>query len=258
MKTKENRKIYYYKNLDEDIIESKKQDYKLKENYKWINNNIIYKICASILYIIAYVISFFYYKLFLHVKIENRKILNKYKKQGYFLYGNHTQPIGDVIIPAHVCKNKRIYTVVSPANLGVVGIGRFLPMLGALPIPTNIKDTKKMLEAIEQRIKQKKCVVIYPEAHVWPYYTKIRKFSASSFKFPVHCEVPSFSMTTTYKKRKFGKKPKIIVYVDGPFIPDEKLGKKEREEKLCDEIYNCMQERSKNSTYEYIEYKREK
>lgn len=253
-----NRKIYYYKTYTDDLVKSRKQDYKLKDGYKWIHNNTFYNICSSILYFIAYVISYFYCKIFLHMHIKNSKILNKFRNTGYFLYGNHTQPIGDVFIPGHVCKNKRIYTVVSPSNLGVVGIGPFLPMLGAIPIASNIKDTKKMWEAVIKRIEQKKCVVIYPEAHVWPYYTKIRQFPRTSFKFPVHCNVPSFSMTTTYQKRKLGKKPKITVYVDGPFMPDTNLSEKEKEEKLCREIYNCMNERSKNSTYEYIEYKREK
>ena len=258
MKMKGNARIYYYKDYDEDLVESKKQDYKLKDNYKWIHNNIAYRICSRILYIIAYIISSFYCKLFLHVKIKNRKILNKYKNQGYFLYGNHTQVIGDVFIPAHVCKYKRIYTIVSQANLGVSGIGPLLPMLGAIPIPDTIIDNIKMVQAIKKRIEQKKCVVIYPEAHVWPYYTKIRPFPKTSFKFPVDCNAVSFAMTTTYHKRKFGKKPQIIVYVDGPFVPDNNLNKRNKQEKLWKEIYDCMNKRSKNSTYEYIDYKREK
>lgn len=256
-KTKKN-KIYYYKSYNDDLMQSKDQNYKLKENYKWINNNIIYRLCSSIMYFLAYIVGIFYCKFILNVKIKNRKVLEKYKKQGYFLYGNHTQPIGDVFIPAYVCKNKRIYTVVSKSNLGVSVVGPLLPMLGALPIPDSIKNTKRLCDAITKRIKQKKCVVIYPEAHVWPYYTKIRPFSTSAFKFAVNCNVASFSMTTTYYKRKFGKKPGIIVYIDGPFISDDTLSKKENEEKICNEIYTCMTNRSKNSTYEYIKYKGEK
>lgn len=248
-------KVYCYKSYDEDLVESKNQNYKLKENYKWIKNNIFYRLCSEILYFIAYIFGFFYCKFGLHVKVKNRKVLKKYKKQGYFLYGNHTQPIGDVFIPAYVCNDKRIYVVVSQANLGVAGIGKILPMLGALPIPDSIKDTKKLWEAIKKRIEQKKCVVIYPEAHVWPYYTKIRPFTKTAFKFPVDCNAPAFAMTTTYYKRKLGKKPGIIVYMDGPFMPDNKLTKKENEEKICEEIYKSMVNRSKNSTYEYMEYK---
>lgn len=250
-------KIYYYKSYEDDLIESKNQNCKLKENYKWVHDNIWYRLFSNIVYFIAYIFGFFYCKFVLHVKVKNSKILKKYKKQGYFLYGNHTQPIGDVFIPAYVCK-KRIYTVVSQANLGVTGIGPMLPMLGALPIPDSIKDTKKLLDAIIKRIEQKKCVIIYPEAHVWPYYTKIRPFYESSFKFPTLCNAPAFSMTTTYYKRKIGKRPGIIVYIDGPFILDDELNKKENEEKICQEIYKCMQNRSKNSTYEYIKYKGEK
>lgn len=249
-------KVYYYKSYNDDFVKSKNQDYKITEDYKWINNNILYRVCSRILYFFAYIFSLFYCKFVLHVNVKNRKVLRKYGKQGYFLYGNHTQPFGDVFIPAYVC-NKRIYTVVSQANLGVSVIGPILPMLGALPVPNTIKDTKKFVDAIKKRIEQKKCVVIYPEAHVWPYYTKIRPFSATSFKFPIQCNAPAFSMTITYYKRRFGKKPGIIVYIDGPFIPKDTLSKKENEEKICEEIYRCMVNRSKNSTYEYIKYKGE-
>ena len=251
-------RIYYYKSYDDDIVETKNQDYKLKENYKWINNNILHRIGSAIIYFIAYVCGAIYCKFGLHVKVKNRKVLRKYRKQGYFIYGNHTQPVGDVFIPAFVANDKRIYVVVSPANYGIPVIGPLLPMLGALPISDSIKDIKKLKEAIAKRIEQKKCIIIYPEAHVWPYYTKIRPFKKSSFKFPIQCNAPVFAMTTTYYKRKFGKKPGIVVYIDGPFIPNSSLTKKENEEKIYNEIYQSMINRSKNSTYEYIKYKGEK
>ena len=38
------KKTYYYKTFEDDIVESKNQNYKLKENYKWVKNNIWYKI----------------------------------------------------------------------------------------------------------------------------------------------------------------------------------------------------------------------
>ena len=252
------RKTYYYESYEDDLIQSKNQNYKLKEDYKWLHNNIFYNCFSYIAYVLAYVISLFYCKFILHIKIKNREVLKKYKKQGYFLYGNHTQPIGDVFTPAHICRNKRIYVVVSPSNLGVTGIGPLLPMLGALPIPSSIKKMSEFYNAIKTRIKQKKCVVIYPEAHVWPCYTKIRPFDETAFNFPISLSAPSFCMTTTYYKRKFGKKPGIIVYVDGPFNVDENLNKKEKQEKLFNQIYQCMENRSKNSTYEYVKYEKGK
>ena len=111
--------------------------------------------------------------------------------------------------------------------------------------------------AVNQRYKEKNAIITYPEAHVWPYYTKIRPFPKTAFKFAVENNAPVFCTTTTYQKRKEGKKPKITIFVDGPFFVDEKLNKKENQEKLHSCVYNKMQERSANSNYEYIEYKKQ-
>ena len=91
MKKLENKKVIYYKKYSDDIIESKNQNYKIKDDFKWIHNNIFYRVCSWLLWKIAAIIVFIYYKLILHVKVENKDILKKYKKQGYFMYGNHTQ-----------------------------------------------------------------------------------------------------------------------------------------------------------------------
>ena len=250
------KQINYYQTYQDDFVQSKNQNYKLPEDYKWIHKNPIYKIFSEILYRIAYIISLVYCRFFLHIKIKNAKILKKYKKEGYFIYGNHTQPIGDVFTPAHICKGKRIYVIANSNNLKVKIIGGLLPILGILPIPDTAKQMKDFMKAVKQRAVERNCIVIYPEAHVWPYYTKIRPFPTTSFKFPIEANTKSFALTITYQKRKWGKKPKIIVYVDGPFKIDEKLSKKENQEKLCNEIYECMKKRSKESTYEYIEYRR--
>ena len=64
-----------------------------------------------------------------------------------------------------------------------------------------------------------------------------------------------FCFTNTYQK--YGKrqdKVQIVSYIDGPFFPDETLNAKEAKQKLRDEVYNCMVERSKNSNVEVIKY----
>ncbi len=250
------KKINYYESFEDDFVQSEDQNYKLPDDYRWIHSNIFYKICSRLIYEVAYFISLIYCRFFLHIRIKNRKILKKYKNQGYFIYGNHTQPIGDVFTPAHCCKEKRTYVIASSSNLKVKVIGGILPILGILPIPDSANKMKDFIKAVKKRVDEKKAVVIYPEAHVWPYYTKIRPFPIISFKFPVENNAVSFSITTTYQKRKFGKRPRITVYVDGPFKLDENLNKKENQKKLAEEIFKCMENRSKESTYDYIEYRR--
>jgi hypothetical protein len=89
----------------------------------------------------------------------------------------------------------------------------------------------------------------------------VRKFPAGdrSFKYAVRNNLPVFTMTTTYHKRKNKKKgdlPRMDVYVDGPFWPDSKLSEDENRAKLAEEVYNSLVKNSKNSTYDYFEYKK--
>lgn len=42
--------------------------------------------------------------------------------------------------------------------------------------------------AIEARLSKKHPIVICPEAHVWEYYTRIRPFADTSFRFPARLD----------------------------------------------------------------------
>ena len=98
--------------------------------------------------------------------------------------------------------------------------------------------------------------MIYPEAHVWPYATKIRPFSKASFHFPVENNLDSFCVTTTYQKSKLFKKPKVVIYVDSPFVVDNELSRKEKSKALAEAVSNKMIERSKISNVEFVTYKK--
>lgn len=250
--------IRYYQSDTDDFVHSKNREYCLPDDYAWLDERLVRRILAAAVYRAAWIFSFFYVRLFRRIKIKNRRALRQCRKSGCFLYGNHTQPVGDVFTPAYICGRQRIYTVAGQENLGLPVIGRLLPYLGALPVPDTLPQMKQFLEAVHRRIDEKCCVVIYPEAHVWPYYTEIRPFPLTSFRFPVECDAPAFCMTTTYQKKRHGKEPQITVYIDGPFYPDKKLRKKEAQKKLHDEIFSCMQRRSLHSSYEYIRYREEK
>ena len=250
--------IRYYQSDTDDFVHSKNREYCLPDDYAWLDERPRRRILSAAVYRAAWIFSSFYVRLFRRIKIENRRAVRQCRKSGCFLYGNHTQPVGDVFTPAYICGHQRIYTVAGQENLGLPVIGSLLPYLGALPVPDTLPQMKRFLEAVHRRITEKCCVVIYPEAHVWPYYTGIRPFPLTSFRFPVECDAPAFCMTTTYQKKRHGEKPQITVYIDGPFYPDKKLRKKEAQKKLHDEIFSCMQRRSLHSSYEYIRYREEK
>ena len=114
---------------------------------------------------------------------------------------------------------------------------------------------KNFLNYIEYRISKNNSITIYPEAHIWPYYTKIRPFKSVSFKYPVKLDKPVFCITNTYQRRK-NDKVQIVSYIDGPFYKDDSLSPKEAQEDLRNRVYEQMVERSKNSNIEVIEYKK--
>ncbi len=246
----------YYREYTEDFVESRQQEEKLPEDFVWLHENIFYRAAAAVLYGIAFIFSFFYSYFGLHIRVVGREKLKNCKGQGIFLYGNHTQPVGDAFAPAMYIFPKRLYTVAGAANLGIPLLGRLLPMLGALIVPQSMAQMKPFLNAIGYHLEHGRCIIIYPEAHVWPYCSFVRPFPETSFRYPVQFGAPAYCMTTTYQKRRRGQKPGITTYIDGPFYPEQELGKKAAQRKLHDEIYQCMQERSQASTYQYIRYVR--
>ena len=127
-------------------------------------------------------------------------------------------------------------------------------MWGAIPIPNTLCAVKNFNNAIAYRLNQNNPILFYPEAHLWPYYTKIRNFPSTAFKYPVKLNKPVYTFTTTYKYKKRGKKPKVEIYVDGPFYPNTNLPTKDAQQRLRDEAYNTMVKRSGYSNYEYVKY----
>ena len=255
-------RIFYYTSEEDDPIKTDEQEKKIKvglpEGYEFIPKNPFVRIYSAALFRGFWIFGQWYEKGYWGLKIHGREKLKKARGKGYVIYANHTNPFHDVFGPAMVA-NRRIFTIISPVNLKIPGIGKFLPMIGGLPLGSTIDEKKAFNEAVDKRLKQKKCLVIYPEAHVWPYATKIRKFPAGdkSFKYATRNNLPIFTMTTTYHKRKdkkHGDLPRMEAYLDGPFWPDPKLSEEENRAKLAKEAYDSMMKNSKHNTYEYFEY----
>lgn len=254
-------RVFYYASEEDDPIKTDEQEHKeevrLPEGYEFIPRNPFVRMYSAVLYRIFWIFGYWYEKCYWGMKIHGKEKFKKANGKGYVLYANHTNPFHDVFGPA-VAANKRIFTVISPVNLKVPGIGKFLPYIGGMPLGKTVEEKKAFNEAVDRRLAQGKCLVIYPEAHVWPFYTGIKKFPAGnkSFKYVTRNNLPIFTMTTTYHKASGRERPRIEAYIDGPFYPDVKLSDEENREKLMQEAYDSMVKASKYNTYEYFEYKK--
>ena len=249
--------VRYYTSFNQDFEETRNQDAKIPQNYKWIHHNLFYRLFAVILYILVLIMDFVYMKFVAHISVKNRRLLkNARKNGGYYLFSNHTILFGDVVNPFCVNFPTHPYIICSSSNLGIPVAGKMLPMAGAIPVPDNLHDMAKFDQTVATRLKQGKAIVTYPEGHLWPYYTKIRPFAPAAFHLPVKYQAPVYTATTTYQKSRFHKKPKITIYIDGPFEIDSNLSKKQAQEKLHQDVQKTMSERAELSNYEYIIYRK--
>lgn len=251
-----NKIIYYEDELNDEFSKSSIEPRIIDEKYKYVHKNPLWNLCSFVLQnILSVPIKILYAKIKFRIKYIGKEKIKPYKNEGYFIYGNHTQPFADTFIPSIPMYPKRNFLIVNPVNISLKGTGTLVEMLGAMPIPSNKSAMKNFLEAIKQKINKGYAITIYPEAHIWPYYTKIRPFKDVSFKYPVQLEKPAFCITNTYQSYgKNNKKIKIVSYIDGPFFPNKELTLKEQQKELRNKIYNCMDEKSKNSNIEHIKY----
>jgi len=256
----EKRKVIYYNDeLNDEFSKAKITPRIIDEKYKYIHRNPLWNFCSYFLQnFLSMPIKYLYAKIKFKIEYKGKEKLKEYKNTGYFIYVNHTQAFADTFIPSLANYPKRNFFIVNPENVSINGAKTIIEMLGAIPVPGSKNAMKKFLEVIEKRIKNNSSITIYPEAHIWPYYTKIRPFKSVSFKYPVKLNIPTFCITNTYQG--YGKKKnkvKIVSYIDGPFFSDSNLDMKQQQQDLRDRVYNCMVQRSKNSNIEIIKYIKE-
>lgn len=261
MKIPQEKKITFYQDeLNDEFSEAVITPRVIDKNYIYLHKNKIWNLCSCLVQnVLSMPIKVLYAKCKFHIQYVEKEKLKQCRKEGYFLYANHTQPFADTFLPSLPIYPKRNFFIVNPENVSMKGMQTLVEMLGAIPIPIDVGGMKHFLRAIERQIEKKHAITIYPEAHIWPFYTKIRPFKEVSFQYPVRMKKPAFCMTNTYQV--YGKKKdkvKIVSYIDGPFWPDETLSRKESQMDLRNRIYACMCERAKNSNIEIIEYRKKK
>ncbi len=261
---KENKTFYFVDELNDDFSPTKGEikTKKIDGSYVYVSKNPLYRLLSFVLRrAILPPVSFCYNKINFGVKFVNRKALKiaRKKKRGYFIYGNHTQHTADAFIPFELVQPSRAGMIVSPETVSIPFVGSVAKILGSIALPSDLKATKNYLNCLEYEINRGTAIGIYPEAHIWPYYTSIRPFPDAAFHYPVKFNTPVYCFTNTYHQRRWRKTPKIITYVDGPFYPDESLNPTERKKKLRDDVFNTMKKRSMENTYEFYHYiKKEK
>ncbi len=244
--------MYYSDELHDDFAGTDIHTKHVDSRMHYVNRNPVWNFFAFLLYyMIALPIVWLVAKLRFGLKVKGRKNLRSARKTGYFLYGNHTQAV-DSVTPAILTAPKKAYLIADPDAVSIRGLKNVVLMLGAIPVPDTMGGMKLLMSTVEKRIRQKRVVAIYPEAHIWPYYTGIRNFPSTSFRYPLKLDVPSFAMVATYRHRGGHRRPGMTLTISEPFFPNKNLGFKEAQEDLRDRVFDFMKKVS--STEENVEY----
>lgn len=254
------RIYYYHDELKDDFACTNIKSVKLSHDYKFVRTDKKWRVCRFLFYkLLATPIAILI--MAFTCRVKNKNVLRGYKRKGgkkcgAFIYGNHTAYLTDALLPTRIAFPRTAYVAVASAAVSLKGVGGVVRVLGGVPVPCDMHGLKRFSEDITAVVGRGNWVAIYPEAHIWPYYTGIRPFGSASFKYPAKCGAPVFAYTTTYKKRLFSRKPKKVVYIDGPFYADESLSLKARAESLREQVYAAMCVRAKKSNCCYADYYR--
>lgn len=251
--------IYFSDPLRDDFAGNHIRTKQVGRDFPFLHKSFWWRIWSFLLYYaVAMPLVWLISKLYLGLKMENHRQVRKVGRTGYFLYGNHTRAL-DAFLPAMVAFPRRSYVVANPDAVSIPGLRSLVQMLGCLPLPTEQKAFPGFLEALAWRCQQRACIGIFPEAHIWPFYTGVRPFVGTSFRYPVRMDVPVIAMAATYRKRRglffWMKRPGMTLTFSQPMYPDPALGVKAAQEELRRRVYDFMRQvTDRPGNVEYIRY----
>lgn len=257
-KSKVNKRVVYYHDpIHDDFAGTKIKTKTIQNDFKFIHKNFFWNACSlALYYLLAFPVIWFFMRVILGVKVKyaDKKALKKLSNR-YFLYGNHTG-IVDAYIPSLITFPHRNKIVVSPDVVSIKGLSNIVQMLGAIPVPDTPTGLKNFSHALAYYHQKGHAIVIYPEAHIWPFYNQIRPFVDTSFTYPVKLEAPVVAFVTAFTKPKLKfKKAQRTIYVSAPFYPDPTLSPREAKQDLRNRVHAWMQDTTQtHSPYAYIQY----
>ena len=217
--------------------------FEITEDYKFVHDNFLFNTCSNLLYAIAFPIVLFINKFFFGFTIEGKENIENIDT-GKITVSNHIHPMDCTMVGLGNFPNKTFFTSLE-TNFKIPIVRRIIKLLNAIPIPKNIKYTKKFMDSIDTLLQNKKTIHFYPEGSLWPYYKKIRHFKNGAFDFAVRNNVPIVPMVFKYTKPKsisniIKTKPLIKLVILEPVYPNRILSRKESVNELKDRVRNSM------------------
>lgn len=217
-----------------------------KKSKQFVKKSKIFRFFSWLLYYliatpVVWLIATFGYGL----KIKGKKNLKKVKKSGAVSVSNHVHLLDATFNALALHPNKVVFTALEQ-NFKIPGAGLVLSLIGAMPVPDNIKDTRFFMRTAKDLLKKKRIVHIYPEGHLINYYAGVREFNRGAFKMACNAQVPILPLLISWRERKglfkilLPSKPCATITILDPIKPNYILRSREQEKDLMSRTYEAM------------------
>ena len=211
-------------------------DIKIDKDYKYKITNPITKIFSFILYMVSLLVFPIILSLKYGLIIKGRRNLRNIKS-GAVSISNHIHIFDGAIVSQALFPKKLIFHSLE-TNFRIPVTRHLIRLLGCVPIPESISAKQTYIKATNQSLKEGRFVQIYPEASMWPNYTKIRPFKNGAFHFAVRNNVPIIPLCINFRQPRgifkyFKDSDSLItVHIGKPLYPNMDLPFKECVEDL--------------------------
>lgn len=219
--------------------------FEVKKDYTFIPKNFFFRLASTVLYGIAVPIVFVYNKVMYGCKVYGKKNL-KSIKGARITVSNHVHPM-DCTMSAILQAPRQVYFPTLQDNFKIPVVNGIIRLLHAIPIPNHLQAKVYFYKSLEMLVQEGKIIHMYPEAALWPYATKLRKFKSGAFQIAVEQQIPIIPIVYAFVKpygfRKWKKKPCIDIHVLKPVYPPkvEEGNRKEAIEKMKQEVHQKME-----------------
>ena len=219
-------------------------------NYSFVHDGFLFNLISSLLYVIVYPILWVFTRLVFDFRIEGKENL-KAIDGAKITVSNHVHFL-DCVMSALANFPKKTYFTSLESNFQIPLVHTLITLLNAIPIPEDIRYTKKFVQAIDKLLSQKKTIHFYPESSLWPYYDKLRHFKNGAFDFAVRNQVPIVTFVFHFTKptgiRKFfKKKPFVHLTILPAEYPNSTLPKSQAIQELKNRIHQKMQNKKEDA-----------
>ena len=149
-------KHYYYDPTSDDFANCKIVTKETPKHYEYLPKNIFYKIFKPIVYYLVVPIVSLIEMCILRGKIHNKEVLKsmKKRKEGYFVYGNHTSKANDAFSTPMLSFPRQCYVIAHPDVISIKGLSLLVRFLGVFPTPNSINTYIDLLKSVDKVYKK--------------------------------------------------------------------------------------------------------